>query len=74
MEINFLAILVASLSTMVIGAIWYNPKVFGTIWMKAGTWFDRGEYDGSEWWEFQKCPNMPNEFLKREKIKVIIND
>jgi hypothetical protein len=34
MEINFLAILVAALSTLVIGFIWYNPKVFGTIWMK----------------------------------------
>ena len=30
---NFLAILVAAISTMVIGMIWYNPKVFGTIWM-----------------------------------------
>ena len=34
MEINFLAILLAALSTLVVGFIWYNPKVFGTIWMK----------------------------------------
>ncbi len=34
MEINFLAILVAALSTLAVGFIWYNPKVFGTIWMK----------------------------------------
>lgn len=34
MEINFLALFVAALSTLVIGCIWYNPKVFGTIWMK----------------------------------------
>ena len=34
MEINFLALFVAALSTLVIGFIWYNPKVFGTIWMK----------------------------------------
>lgn len=34
MEINFLAILVAALSTLVIGFVWYNPKVFGTIWMR----------------------------------------
>lgn len=33
MEINFLAILVAALSTFLVGFIWYNPKVFGTIWM-----------------------------------------
>jgi len=34
MEINFIALLAAAASTMVIGFIWYNPKVFGTIWMK----------------------------------------
>lgn len=34
MEINFLALFVAALSTLIIGFIWYNPKVFGTIWMK----------------------------------------
>jgi len=34
MDINFLALLVAALSTLVVGFIWYNPKVFGTIWMK----------------------------------------
>ena len=33
MEINFIVLLVAASSTMVIGFIWYNPKVFGTIWM-----------------------------------------
>ena len=34
MEFNFLAILVAALSSFVVGFVWYNPKVFGTIWMK----------------------------------------
>ena len=34
MEINFLAVLVAALSSFVVGFVWYNPKVFGTIWMK----------------------------------------
>jgi Protein of unknown function (DUF1761) len=31
---NFLAILVAAIAAMVIGTIWYNPKVFGTAWIK----------------------------------------
>lgn len=35
MEINFLALLAAAFSALIIGAIWYNPKVFGTAWMKA---------------------------------------
>lgn len=34
MNINFLALLLAAASTLVVGFIWYNPKVFGTIWMK----------------------------------------
>ena len=33
MDVNFLALLVAALSTLVVGFVWYNPKVFGTIWM-----------------------------------------
>ena len=35
MEINFLAILAAAVSALIVGFIWYNPKVFGTIWMKS---------------------------------------
>jgi hypothetical protein len=34
MEINFLALLVAAVSTLIIGFVWYHPKIFGTIWMK----------------------------------------
>lgn len=34
MELNWLALLVAALSTFVVGFIWYNPKVFGSIWMR----------------------------------------
>jgi hypothetical protein len=34
MEINWIALLLAALSTLVVGFVWYNPKVFGTIWMK----------------------------------------
>ena len=34
MEINFLALVVAAISTLLVGFVWYHPKVFGTIWMK----------------------------------------
>lgn len=33
-EINYWAVLLAMLSTMVVGSIWYTPKVFGTRWMR----------------------------------------
>ncbi|WP_109299141.1 DUF1761 domain-containing protein [Aquimarina sp. AU474] len=35
MEFNFLIAAVAALIPMVLGFIWYNPKVFGTAWMNA---------------------------------------
>jgi hypothetical protein len=33
-EINYWAVLLATLSSMIVGSIWYTPKVFGTYWMK----------------------------------------
>ena len=32
--INYIAVLLATLSSMVVGSIWYTPKVFGNYWMK----------------------------------------
>lgn len=34
-------------------------ELFGTVWFTDGTWADRGEYDGSEWWEHHSCPQIP---------------
>ena len=36
-----------------------GQKLDGKIWFKDGTWADRGEYDGSEWWNYHKCPYIP---------------
>lgn len=33
-EINYIAVVLATLSSMVIGSIWYTPRVFGNYWMK----------------------------------------
>jgi hypothetical protein len=33
-EINIWAVLLATLSSMVVGSIWYTPKVFGNYWMR----------------------------------------
>jgi hypothetical protein len=41
-----------------------RQELFGTVWLeKEGTWLTRGEYDGSEWWEFHECPEIPMEML-----------
>jgi hypothetical protein len=34
MEINWLSLVLAAASSLVVGMIWYNPKVFGNAWMK----------------------------------------
>jgi hypothetical protein len=39
---------------------WGSQELEGTIWYSDETWSDRGEYDGSEWWEHRECPSLPN--------------
>lgn len=34
MELNYLAIILAALSTFLLGGLWYSPAVFGKAWMK----------------------------------------
>ena len=34
-----------------------GQELYGYIWYKDGTWSDRGEYDGSEWWQHQRRPD-----------------
>ena len=34
-DINYWAVILATLSSMLVGSIWYTPKVFGNYWMKA---------------------------------------
>lgn len=33
-QVNWLAVVLATLSTMVVGGVWYTKGVFGTKWMK----------------------------------------
>lgn len=34
MEMNFISVLVAAASTLVVGALWYSPMLFANAWMK----------------------------------------
>jgi hypothetical protein len=34
-EINYIAVILATLSSMIVGTIWYIPRVFGNYGMKA---------------------------------------
>jgi len=39
-----------------------SQELSGTIWLSEdNTWYERGEYDGSEWWAYRECPQVPNE-------------
>ena len=40
-----------------------GQELFGTIWFKDGTWADRGEYDGSEWWQHHIIPEIEDFLL-----------
>lgn len=37
-------------------------EVFGYIVFKDGSWFERHEYDGSEWWEYKEKPTVDEVF------------
>ena len=39
-HINLLAVLVAALSTFVIGGLWYSPALFGRAWMRENQFTD----------------------------------
>jgi hypothetical protein len=41
-----------------------GQKLFGIVWLNDGTWLERGEYDGSEWWEHRVRPEIPVELQK----------
>ncbi len=40
-----------------------GQELFGTIWYTDGTWSTRGEYDGSEWWEYNECPEITPDLM-----------
>lgn len=46
-----------------------GQQLFGIIWYADGTWSERGEYDGSEWWEHQKRPDIPTELNRVDKVR-----
>ena len=39
-NINYLAVIVAALSTFLLGGLWYSPLLFGKAWMRANNFSD----------------------------------
>jgi hypothetical protein len=42
-----------------------SQELFGCIWYTDGSYSERAEYDGAEWWVFRSTPEIPEE-LKQE--------
>jgi len=40
-----------------------GQELDGCIWLTNNQWYDRGEYDGSEWWQFHSYPEIPVSLL-----------
>lgn len=50
-EINYWAVLVATAGSMIVGSIWYTPKVFGRRWAKlAGVDLDNPNLTAAQAW------------------------
>jgi hypothetical protein len=48
-EINYWAVLLAMLSSMVVGSLWYTPKLFGTRWARLANVDMTGSARGAVW-------------------------
>lgn len=47
-----------------------GQELFGFVGLGDGKWAERGEYDGSEWWEIKEKPNI-QEIIKNKMLEVI---
>src|SRR5688572_26127532 len=45
-EINFWAVLLATLSSLVVGSVWYTPRVFGNYWRRVAKVTGAGGFGG----------------------------
>ncbi|MCU1543133.1 MAG: hypothetical protein JWM50_998 [Microbacteriaceae bacterium] len=48
-DINYWAVFLATLSSMVVGSIWYTPRVFGNYWMKQANITPSGNAKDATW-------------------------
>lgn len=46
-----------------------GQELYGLIWFKNGDWAERGEYDGSEWWEYKTRPQIPDYLIRYRFIE-----
>ena len=37
-----------------------RQNLYGIVWFKDGSWLERYEYDGKEWWVLKHIPTVPD--------------
>jgi hypothetical protein len=48
-----------------------SPKVAGDLLVVGENWWlERGEYDGSEWWDYKEMPKEPTEIIELKALTV----
>jgi hypothetical protein len=48
-----------------------SQELYGNIWYEDGTWSERGEYDGSEWWAHIRPLQIPEDLIRVDRIRDI---
>lgn len=48
-----------------------NPELY--VMMKDGSWFEREEYDGAEWWSHKERPMKPFRQKHATKAKILVD-
>lgn len=48
-DVNLLAVIVAAIIKMILGAIWYSPKVFGEVWANSALGQGTAELKATPW-------------------------
>lgn len=46
-----------------------GQELFGVIYCENGVWMQRGEYDGSEWWDIFQYPDLRDSFDEADVVK-----
>jgi len=43
-----------------------GQQLYGRVWLTNDAWLERGEYDGSEWWNVKTLPNIHKELFNKD--------
>lgn len=71
-SVNFIVVLLNSLIPLFIGFVWYNPKVFGSAWMKAAD-MTEDKMKGAKMWLIFGLTLVMGFFISGGLLSVVIH-